>query len=124
MIAFFLAVVAVLELARALPLVPAFRELAACGQHASRLLARKGVSEWGKERALRILSGRMFARSMRAGGLLLATAAPLLVVLAVDANWPDIVGIRTDWASKLWLMPFTLGYAVLRWQVIPRVQRG
>jgi hypothetical protein len=120
----FLAIIAVLELARALPLVPAFQELAACGQHAMRLLARKGVSDWGKERALRILSGRMFARSMRAGGLLVATASPLLVVLAVDAWWPEIVSIRTEWTAKLALMPFTLGYAVLRWQVIPRVQRG
>lgn len=124
MIAFFLAIVAVLELARALPLIPAFQELAACGQHAMRLLARRGVSEWGKERALRILSGRMFARSMRAGGLLLAAASPLLVVLVLDANWPEVVHMRTDWTAKLALMPFTLGYAVLRWQVIPRVQRG
>lgn len=124
MIAFFLAVIAVLELARALPLIPAFQDLNACSQHALRLLARKGVSEWGKERALRILSGRMFMRSVRAGGLLLATAAPLLLVLAVDAHWPEVVGVRADWTSKLWLMPFTLGYALLRWQVIPRVQRG
>ncbi|MBQ1500237.1 MAG: hypothetical protein IIZ38_18165 [Sphingomonas sp.] len=124
MIPFFLAIVAVLELARALPLVAAFRELAACGRHAMRLMARRGVSDWGKERALRILSGRMFARTMRAGGLLLAAAAPLLVVLALDANWPEIGVFRTDWTARLALMPFTLGYAVLRWQVIPRVQRG
>jgi hypothetical protein len=122
-IAFFLAIVAVLELARALPLIPAFQELNACSQHALKLLARKGVSEWGKERALRILSGRMFARSMRAGALLLAVASPLLVVLAVDTNWPELVGMRTEWTAKLALMPFTLGYALLRWQVIPRVQR-
>ena len=124
MIAFFLAIVAVLELARALPLISAFHELNACGQHALRLLARKGVSEWGKERALRILSGRMFARSVRAGGLLLATAAPLLLVLALEARWPEVVAMRTHWTAKLALMPFTLGYALLRWQVIPRVQRG
>jgi hypothetical protein len=116
-IAFFLAIVAVLELARALPLIPAFQELAACGQHAMRLLAKRGVSEWGKERALRILSLRMFARSMRAGGLLLAVAAPLLVVLFLVANWPEVVGIRTDWTAKLALLPFTLSYAALRWQV-------
>ncbi|MBN8812102.1 MULTISPECIES: hypothetical protein [Sphingomonas] len=124
MILFFLAVVAMLELARALPLIPAFRALAACGQHAMRLLARRGVSDWGKERALRILSGRMFVRAMRAGGLLFATAAPVLVVLALDANWPEIAAFRSDWMARLALMPFTLGYAVLRWQVIPRVQRG
>ncbi|NYT40595.1 hypothetical protein HZY97_07490 [Sphingomonas sp. R-74633] len=117
MIAFFLAIVAVLELARALPLIPAFQALAATGQHAMRLLARRGVSEWGKERALRILSLRMFARSLRAGGLLLATASPLLVVLFFAANWPEIVGVRTEWTAKLALVPFTLGYAALRWQV-------
>lgn len=124
MILAFLAIVAVLELARALPLIPAFQALAACGQHAARLLARKGVSEWGKERAMRILSGRMFMRSAHAGALLLLTASPLLAVLILDANWPEVGGIGTDWTSKLALMPLTLGYAVLRWQVIPRVQRS
>lgn len=124
MIAFFLAIVAVLELARALPLIPAFQALSGCSQQALRLLARKGGSDWSKERALRILSGRMFARSVRAGGLLLAVASPLLVVLALDTNWPELVGMRTEWTAKLALMPFTLGYALLRWQVIPRVQRG
>lgn len=113
MILAFLAIVAVLELARALPLVPAFQELAACGQHAMRLLARRGVSEWGKERALRILSGRMFARSLRAGGLLLATASPLLALLVLNAFVPEV----GDGPSKLTLMPLTLGYAALRWQV-------
>lgn len=124
MILSFLAVVAVLELARALPLVPAFQALAGCGQHALRLMARRGVSDWRKERALRILSGRMFARTARAGGLLLATASPVLAVLVLNANWPEVDAFQTDWTAKLALMPFTLGYAVLRWQVIPRVQRG
>ncbi|WP_137862428.1 MULTISPECIES: hypothetical protein [unclassified Sphingomonas] len=124
MILCFLAIVAVLELARALPLVPAFQELAACSRQAMRLMARKGVSDWGKERALRILSARMFVRSLRAGGLLLAAAAPLLGLMAIDANWAEIGVLQTDWTAKLALMPFTLGYAVLRWQVIPRVQRS
>lgn len=124
MILVFLALIAVLELARALPLIPAFQALAACGEHAARLLAKRGVSDWGKERALRILSGRMFARTAIAGGLLAVTAAPLLAVLAADALWPEIVDFRTDWTAKLALMPLTLSYAVLRWQVIPRVQRG
>ncbi|MDG2535077.1 hypothetical protein P6144_15560 [Sphingomonas sp. HITSZ_GF] len=123
MILAFLAIVAVLELARALPLFPAFQALADCSRHATRLLARRGVSEWGKERALRILSGRMFMRSLRAGGLLLATASPLLALLVLDAFRPEISGIQTDWTSKLALMPFTLAYAALRWQV-RRVQRG
>ncbi|MEP9357985.1 hypothetical protein [Sphingomonas sp. KR3-1] len=123
MIPFFLAIIAVLELARALPLIPAFRELSACGQHAMRLMARRGVSEWGKERAMRILSARMFARSVRAGSLLLATAAPLLIVLTFAARWPELIGMHADdWTSRLWLVPFTLGYAALRWQV-RRVQR-
>lgn len=117
MIAFFLAIIAVLELARALPLIPAFQELGACGQHAMRLMARRGVSEWGKERAMRILSGRLFLRSLRAGGLLLAVAAPLLLVLTLTANWPELIGARTEWSDRLWLVPFTLGYAALRWQV-------
>jgi len=113
----FLAIIAVLELARALPLVPAFQELAACSQHAMRLLARRGVSEWGKERALRILSGRMFMHSVRAGALLVATASPLLGLLALNALLPEVDAFQTDWTSKLALMPFTLGYAALRWQV-------
>jgi len=113
----FLAIIAVLELARALPLIPAFQELGACGQHAMRLLAKRGVSEWGKERALRILSLRMFMRSARAGALLVATASPLLALLALNALLPEMYILQTDWTAKLALMPFTLGYAALRWQV-------
>ncbi len=111
-------------LPRAPPHLKTNQELAACSRQAMRLMARKGVSDWGKERALRILSARMFVRSLRAGGLLLAAAAPLLGLMAIDANWAEIGVLQTDWTAKLALMPFTLGYAVLRWQVIPRVQRS
>ncbi|MBC9032968.1 hypothetical protein IAG41_11235 [Sphingomonas sp. JC676] len=122
MLILFLAIVMVLELARRMPLVAAFRDMAACQAHAVRLMQRRGVSEWGKERAMRILAGRLFARSLRAGGLLVVVASPLLLVLGLAAVDPRLIGAHLDWVTRLWVAPMSLGYAALRWQVGPRVR--
>jgi len=121
----FAAIVCVLELVRRLPLIPAFREMSACGNHALVLVRRRGVSDFSKERAMRILSARLFVRSVRAGGLLLAVASPLLLVLLVAAS-PEAraVGLAMDWQARLWVVPLGLGYALLRWQLGRRVQPG
>lgn len=121
MIALFLSIILVIELARRLPLIPAFRDMAACSARSMRLVARRGVSEWGKERAMRMLAARMFAKSLWAGALLVVTASPLLFVAAVAALDPGI--IRLDgWQARLWMVPLTLSYALLRWQIGRRVR--
>lgn len=120
----FAALVTVLELARRLPLVAAFREMQSCSVRTARLLRAPG-SDHCKERAMRILSARMFMRSLRAGGLLLAVASPLLLVLLLGSTGQARdVGLAIDGQTRLWVIPFSLGYAVLRWQLGRRVQPG
>jgi len=121
MIALFLAIVAVIELARRLPLIPAFRGMSACSARSMRLVTMRGVSEWGKERAMRILAARLLGKSLWAGALLVVTASPLLLVLAIEALDPHATA-ADNWQTRLWLLPFTLSYALLRWQVGQRVR--
>jgi hypothetical protein len=118
----FAALVAVLELARRLPLFASFRAMQAVSARTARLLRTPG-SDHCKERAMRILSARMFAASLRAGWLLLATASPLLIVLLLGST-PEAhaVGLAIDGATRLWVIPLCLGYAALRWQLGRRVQ--
>ncbi|MDF7773758.1 hypothetical protein P1X14_00735 [Sphingomonas sp. AOB5] len=119
MLLLFLSLVAVLELAHRLPLIPAFAEMSACSRRSLRTIRRGRVSEWVKERALQLLARRLFARSIRAGALLVAVASPLLAVLALHYAMGDDL----DWATRLGVVPLTLGYALLRWQVAPALRR-
>ena len=120
----FAALVAVLELARRLPLIASFRDMQVCSARTVRLMRTPG-SDHCKERAMRILSARMFARSLRAGGLLLAVASPLLIVLLLGStDEARAIGMAIDGHTRLWVIPLSLGYAVLRWQLGRRVQPG
>ena len=122
---FFAAIVCALELARRVPLIPAFAAMSGCGNQALRLIRRRGVSDFSKERAMRILSARLFAKSARAGALLLLVASPLLLVLLVAASdQARAIGLESDWQARLWVVPMGLGYALLRWQLGRRVQPG
>ncbi|AJP73207.1 hypothetical protein [Sphingomonas hengshuiensis] len=115
-----LAVVAVLELARALPLLAAFGAMAECSQRAMRLIALRGVSEWGKERAMQLLARRLFARSLRAGALLVVVASPFVALLWAGSD-PESQ-LHLDWTTRLWVFPLALGYALFRTQLGRRVQ--
>ena len=120
----FAALVSVLELARRLPLIASFREMQACSARTVRLLRTRG-SDHCKERAMRMLSARMFIRSLRAGGLLLVVASPLLFVLLLGStSEAGAVGLAIDGQTRLWVIPLSLGYAALRWQLGRRVQPG
>lgn len=121
MIALFVAIIAVIELARRLPLIPAFRDMSACSARSLRLIGRRGVSEWGKERAMRILSVRLLGKSLWAGALLLLTASPLLAAAVIASFDPRIVRLD-DWQARLWVLPLTLSYALLRWQLARHVR--
>lgn len=122
MIALFLATVALIELAHRLPVFAAMGAMSACSAQALRVL-RGGGSDWSKERAMRILSRRLFLRSLRAGGLLVAVAWPLLVVLTADALVPGPAVLHLDdWSVRLSVLPLTLIYAALRWRITRIVQ--
>lgn len=120
----FAALVALLELARRLPLIAAFRAMQRASADTARVLKARG-SDFSKARAMRILSARMLARSLRAGALLATAASPLAAVLLIGSSASGrAVGLAIDGQTRLWVIPLGLGYALLRWQIARRVQPG
>ena len=123
MIALLLAILMALALFRRLPVLARFRELALWGGRSAALLRRGGVSEWAKERAMRLHALRLFAASARAGLMLAVVAAPIAVVLAIDAGLD--LGVREallDWRQRLGILSLCGGYALVRWHVRRRLQ--
>ncbi|MEI9928078.1 MAG: hypothetical protein WDN44_10775 [Sphingomonas sp.] len=117
MIGLLIAILTALELFRRLPVLASFRDLAHWGARSTALLRRRGVSEWAKERAMRLLSRRLFAKSVRAGAL-------LALVAGADRGGAGARFDRRsgrarawfDWRKRLWIVMVCLAYAFLRWQ--------
>jgi hypothetical protein len=118
-----LAIVAALEIARRSTLLQCFARLGEYGQRALRLLARKRVSDWSKERASGILARRLGAQSLHAAALIMLVAAPLVLVLALD----PLLGLGTRAAfvnprERLVILLMVLAYGALRRRVVRRVR--
>lgn len=112
------AIVAAGELARRLRVVPRFAMLAALGRRAGAVLARRGVSDHLKERATRILAGRMMASSLTAGAILVLVIAPVALLLLVDGTVP--LGVRAaffDRQARLLILVVSLIYVLARWRI-------
>lgn len=112
------AIVAAGELARRLRVVPRFVTLAALGRRAGAVLARRGVSDHLKERATRILAGRMMASSLTAGAILVLVIAPVALLLLVDGTVP--LGVRAaffDRQARLLILVVSLIYVLARWRI-------
>lgn len=123
MLVLFLAIFLALELARRLPLLACFRALGRLSTRSATTLKRRRVSEWCKERAIQILSRRMFIASVRAGLLLALVAAPIGLALYLDTLVP--LGVRhafLDWRERLLLLLLCVSYAILRWQIRRRLR--
>ncbi|GAA0295892.1 hypothetical protein GCM10009087_02050 [Sphingomonas oligophenolica] len=104
----FAATVATIELARGVRLLARFRELAVVGGRSARLLPRTGVSEWAKERAMRLMAVKLLGSSLHAGALLTLAGMPLALALAVTRDSP------TDWGARALLLTATIGYSLAR----------
>lgn len=114
----FAAIVAAGELARRLRIVPRFAMLGALARRSGAVLARRGVSDHFKERATRILAGRMMAASLSAGGILALVIAPAVLLLLADGTLP--LGVRAafvDWQARLLLFSMSLIYVLARWRL-------
>lgn len=112
------AIVAAGELARQLHIVPRFASLAALGRRAGAVLARRGVSDHLKERATRILAGRMMSSSLTAGAILMLVIAPVVLLLLIDGTVP--LGVRAaffDWQARLLIFVVSLIYVLARWHI-------
>ncbi len=114
------ATLASIELTWATRVLAGFAELGRTARHAGRLVLRGHVSEWAKERAMRLMSARLMGQSLRGGARLLVVASPFLVAVAIDARWH--VGLHrayVDWPARLVL----LGLSGLYWW-LRRPRRG
>jgi hypothetical protein len=112
------AIVVAGELARRLRIVPRFTTLAALGRRAGAVLARRGVSDHLKERATRILAGRMMISSLTAGAILALVIAPLVLLLLADGTVP--LGVRAaffDGQARLLILFVSLIYVLARWRI-------
>lgn len=84
LILLFAGLLASLAIARRCAILCHFADLARLSRRSASILGRRGVSDWSKERATRIMAVRMLAKSLTALALLLLVAAPVLAVLALD----------------------------------------
>jgi hypothetical protein len=82
----FFGTVAAIEIAGALRLMRAFAALARIAHRSNRLLLRRGVSEWAKERAMRLMAIKLFVQSVRSAFLLGLVGLPIMLSFAVAAT--------------------------------------
>jgi hypothetical protein len=113
----FASILGALEIARRSGVLHQFADLGKISRRSTRCLARRGVSDCWKERATRILAGRMMAKSLAAMGLLIAIAAPVLAVLAFG----PAIGIPTtdalfDPVARISILAAALCLALIRFQ--------
>ena len=113
--ALLLATIATIELTWATRVLPGFAELGLTAKHAGRIVMRHGVSEWAKERAMRLMSMRMMGQSLRGAFLLFIVASPFLIVIAIDALWPfGLHSAYVNWPARLGLLVLSVLYVVVR----------
>lgn len=102
-----LATILSLELIRPLRLFPAFAALGTLAAQSGRLIARRGVSEWAKERAMRLISLKLFDQSLRTAWLLALIGAPLVAALL-------LVPAPRDGETRLTLLVATIVWSLAR----------
>jgi hypothetical protein len=113
--ALFAATVLSIETVAATHALAAFADLSRLGRRSMRLLLNRRASEWAKERALRLMSVRLMASSMKAGVRLVAVASPFALLLLLDQVHP--FGARaalTSWSTRAGLLILSVGYALVR----------
>lgn len=112
----FAAILAALAIARRSHVLARFAELGMLSRRSTRTLARRGVSDWSKERATRILAVRMMAASLSAFAMLLLIAAPVLAALALDplTSLPTIDAFG-DPRARMALLAMGAGLAAIRY---------
>lgn len=112
----------VIELARGLHIMAAFRHIAQSGARATRVFRRRGASDASRERAAMILSARMFRASLRGLLLLAVVATPYVMVFTFgDAAGAHLGMLSGNPAAKLILVGLCLSYAFVRYHVRKRL---
>jgi hypothetical protein len=111
LVALLVATLVSIELTWATRILARFGDLGLCAQRAGRLVVRGHVSEWAKERAMRLMSAQMLGHSLRGAGLLLVVASPFLIAFAIDAHYAfGLKQAYTDWPARVVLLALSGGY--------------
>lgn len=125
MLALFVSIIVAIEIARRLPLLERFRDLARVSSRTPRVWGYRRGLEVRKERATKLLSLHMFRYSIAAMLMLAFVIAPIFLVLLADP-WLDF-GAREslmNWRDRLVIAMLSLTYGLARIHVARRIQRS
>ena len=109
------ATIAAIELTWATRVLACFAGLNTLAARAGRIVMRADVSEWAKEQAMRLMSAKLLAHSLRGAVLLAVVASPFAVAWTLDALCP--FGLRqayVDWPARIGLLVLSVVYVVIR----------
>ena len=115
LVALLAATTAAIELTWATRVLACFSGLNGLAARAGRIVMRADVSEWAKEHAMRLMSAKLFAHSLRGAVLLAVVASPFVAAWAIDAIWP--FGLRqayVNWPARIGLLVLSVVYVVIR----------
>ena len=125
MLALFLSIMVALEVARRVPLLERFRDLARVSARTPRVWGYRRGLEVRKERATQLLSLHMFRYSVAIMWMLARVIAPIILVLLVDP-WLDFGAQESllNWRDRLAIAVLSLTYGLARIHVARRLQRS
>jgi putative flippase GtrA len=124
MLALFVSIIIALEIARRVPLLARFRNLARVSARTPRVWSYRRGLEVRKERATQLLSLHMFRHSISLLWMLALVIAPIILVLLVD-TWLDFGAQESlkNWRDRLVVAVLSLAYGLARIQIARRLQR-
>lgn len=125
MLALFVSIIVAIEIARRLPLLERFRDLARVSSRTPRVWGYRRGLEVRKERATQLLSLHMFRYSIAAMLMLAFVIAPIGLILLVDP-WLDLGAQESlmNWQDRLVVTVLSLTYGLARIQIARRLQRS
>ncbi len=113
--ALLLATIAAIELTWATRVLTCFAGLNGLAARAGRIVMRADVSEWAKEQAMRLMSAKMLAQSLRGAFLLGIVASPFLAAWAVDRVRPyGLHQAYVNWPARIGLLVISVVYVMIR----------
>ncbi|WP_428333561.1 hypothetical protein [Novosphingobium sp.] len=118
------ALLAVAMLARVSGLMGRFARLAATGRRSVRIMGYHGASDFSRERAARILAGRMMTQALMAGAMLVVVALPLVAAIALD-GWTGVPtrAALADPGARLTILAIGVCLVVTRSVIVPKLGR-
>lgn len=110
-----LATLASIELVWSTRALPHFAGLGAESRRAAHILARRRVSEWAKERALRFMSARLMLHSLRGLVLISVITSPFILIFVANVLHPfGLARVYASWPDRLVLLLISVAWVLFR----------